>query len=103
MKDYERITKKDENGKVFINEVDMDDLYSGLSGAEQMQVEIALDRLAELEDTIKDGGLVFIGKPFYSKKYSCWMMYNRVDGYITTILMTEQQAKEYGEELKGER
>lgn len=45
MKDYERITKKDENGKVFINEVDMGDLYSGLSGAEQMQVEIALDRL----------------------------------------------------------
>ena len=103
MKDYQRITKKDENGKVFINEVDMGDLYSGLSGAEQMQVEIALDRLAELEDQIEDGKLVFIRKPFYSKICDCWVTYNRFADYITTSLMTEQQAKEYAKKRKGER
>lgn len=103
MKDYERITKRNENGKVSIPEVDMNDLFSGLSGAEQMQVEIALDRLAELEDKIEHGNLVFIRKPFYSKICDCWMSYNRFADYITTILMTEQQAKEYAKKRKGER
>lgn len=102
MKDYERITKRDVNGKVSIPEVDMGDLYSGLSGAEQMQVEIALDRLAALEDKIEHSKLVFIRKPFYSKICDCWVMYNLFADYITTILMTEQQAKEYVKKHKGE-
>lgn len=99
----DRKTKKDENDKVSIPEVDMGDLFRWLSGAEKMQVEIALDRLAELEDQIERGNLVFIRKPFYSKICDCWMSYNRFADYITTILMTEQQAKEYAKKRKGER
>lgn len=53
---YERVTKKDEWGTA-LKDVDMGDLYSNLSKIEQITVEYALDRLAELEDLIEKGKL----------------------------------------------
>lgn len=54
---YERVTKKDKKGTA-LKDVDMGDLYSNLSKIEQITVEYALDRLAELEDLIEKGRLV---------------------------------------------
>lgn len=55
---YERVTRKNEHYHCILKDVDMGDLYSNLSKAEQLNVEYALDRLAELEDLIEKGKLV---------------------------------------------
>ena len=57
LENYERVTGKNEWGTV-LKEVDMGDLYSNLSKAEQLNVEYALDRLAELEDSIEKKQLI---------------------------------------------
>ena len=54
---YERVTKKDKWG-IALKDIDMGDLYSNLSKIEQITVEYALDRLAELEDLIEKKQLI---------------------------------------------
>lgn len=66
---YERVTKKDEWGTA-LKDVNMDDLYSNLSKIEQITVEYALDRLAELEDLIEKNKLV--PKYFIIKNLDFW-------------------------------
>lgn len=55
---YERVTRRNEHSHCILKDVDMGDLYSNLSKIEQITVEYALDRLAELEDLIEKGKLV---------------------------------------------
>lgn len=55
---YERATRRNEHSHGILKDVDMGDLYSNLSKIEQITVEYALDRLAELEDLIEKGKLV---------------------------------------------
>ena len=55
---YERATRRNEHSHGILKDVDMGDLYSNLSKIEQITVEYALDRLAELEDLIEKGKLI---------------------------------------------
>ncbi len=54
---YKRVTGKDEWGTV-LKDVNMDALYSNLSKIDQISVEYALDRFAELEDLIEKKQLI---------------------------------------------
>lgn len=72
-KNYERVTKKDEWGTA-LKDVDMGDLYSNLSKIEQITIEYALDRLAELEDKIENGTLVSVP---YSIGQELYCVYNK--------------------------
>lgn len=57
--------------------------------------EIIKNRLAELEDKIENGTLIFIDEPFYSECNNCWAVFQRTDDNVITCEMTEQQAKNY--------
>lgn len=50
-------------------------------------------RLAELEDKIENGTLIFIDEPFYSNCNNCWAVFQRTDDNVITCQMTEQLAK----------
>lgn len=67
-------------------------MYSNLSKIEQITVEYALDRLAELEDRIEDGTLVFIDEPFYAKGHQCYGVYQKKGDIVETLFTTEKQA-----------
>ena len=54
-----------------------------------------LKRLAELEDRIEDGTLVFIDEPFYAKGHQCYGVYQKNGDVVQTLFMTEEQAKNY--------
>jgi len=57
-------------------------------------------RLAELEDKIENGTLIFIDEPFYSKCNNCWTVFQRTDDTVITCQTTEQLAKDY-KKFKG--
>lgn len=52
-------------------------------------------RLAELEDKIEAGKLVFIDEPFYSECNNCWAVFQRNGDNLVTCELMEQQAKDY--------
>lgn len=58
------------------------------------------NRLAELEDKIENGTLVFIDAPFYSKSHDCWAVFQRYGDIVETCFMTESQAEEYKAKAK---
>ena len=59
------------------------------------------NRLAELEDKIENGTLIFIDEPFYSECDNCWAVFQRKNDNIITCYMTEQQARDYKKTLKS--
>lgn len=89
---YERVTGKDEWGTV-LKDVNMGDLYSNLSKIDQISVDYALDRLAELEDLIEKGKLV----PMYSikqdKPYGFWIIGFYKKDYFSFVCSTKQEAE----------
>lgn len=90
---YERVTVRNEQNKNVLKDVDMGDLYSNLSKIEQISVEYALDRLAELEDLIEKGRLV----PMYSieqdKPYGFWLIGFYKKDYFSFVCSTKEEAK----------
>ena len=54
-----------------------------------------LHRLAELEDKIENGTLVFIDEPFWSEYHDCWAVFQRTEDIVQTCYMTVNQAKDY--------
>lgn len=54
-----------------------------------------LHRLAELEDKIENGTLVFIDEPFWSEYRDCWAVFQRTEDIVQTCYMTVNQAKDY--------
>lgn len=58
------------------------------------------NRLAELEDKIENGTLIFIDEPFYSKCDNGWAVFQRQYDNVITCHITEQQAKDY-KKVKG--
>lgn len=54
-----------------------------------------LNRLAELEDKIENGMLIFLDEPFYSECNACWAVFQRKNDNVITCYMTEQQARDY--------
>lgn len=97
-KNYERVTKKDEWGTA-LKDVNMDSLFSNLSKIDQISVEYALDRLAELEDLIEKGRLV----PMYSieqdKPYGFWIIGFYKKDYFSFVCSTKQEAETKLKEL----
>ena len=83
MSEYKRLTERyiDEQG---INCV------RGLAWSGEI-----LHRLAELEDKITDGTLVFIDEPFWSEYHDCWAVFQRAEDIVQTCYMTVNQAKDY--------
>ena len=53
------------------------------------------NRLAELEDKIENGTLVFIDEPFWSEYHDCWAVFQRTEDIVQTCYMTVNQAKDY--------
>ena len=81
MKEYKRLTIRLANKEIgCLREYRKDDL---------------IRRLAELEDKIENGTLIFIDEPFYSECNNCWAVFQRTDDNVITCQMTYRQAKNY--------
>ena len=102
MKQYERLTKRNANGEVetvktpkssYIQEV--------YEEWDEINRELKL-RLAELEDKIEAGKLVFIDEPFWSEYHDCWAVFQRTEDIVQTCYMTVNQAKDYKAEKRLE-
>lgn len=48
------------------------------------------------------GEIVEFGIPFFSKHFNAWCVFERVDDYVKTVCITEEQAAHRLAELKGE-
>ena len=88
--EYKRLTKRDCAGYV----VPVKPITSGYSNIQAAEEEL-LDRLAELEDKIENGTLVFIDEPFWSEYHDCWAVFQRTEDIVQTCYMTVNQAKDY--------
>lgn len=88
---YERVTGKDEWGTV-LKDVNMDDLYSNLSKIDQISVDYALDRLAELEDLIEQKRLL---PAFFVTKtaYGFWTIGTFTKEYYLYSFDTKEEAE----------
>ena len=97
LENYERVTKKDKWG-IALKDVDMGDLYSNLSKIEQITVEYALDRLAELEDLIEQKRLL---PAFFVTKttYGFWTIVSYTKEYYCYGFDTKQEAETKLKEL----
>ena len=102
MSEYKRLTKRNANGEVetvktpkssYIQEV--------YEEWDEINRELKL-RLAELEDKIENGTLVFIDEPFWSEYHDCWAVFQRTEDIVQTCYMTVNQAKDYKAEKKLE-
>lgn len=88
MENYKRLT--------FKSLVDpYDDDCEETENATAASYEELLNRLAELEDKIENGTLIFIDEPFYSECNNCWAVFQRTDDNVITCQMTERQARDY--------
>ncbi len=89
MKDYKRLTERyvEEEGDFFEKGTRFT-----LKNAPDEEI---LERLAELEDKIENGTLIFIDEPFYSECNNCWAVFQRTGDNVITCEMTERQARNY--------
>ena len=101
--EYKRLTKRNANGEVetvktpkssYIQEV--------YEEWDEINRELKL-RLAELEDKIEAGTLVFIDEPFWSEYHDCWAVFQRTEDIVQTCYMTVNQAKDYKTEKMLEK
>lgn len=90
MKDYKRLTERTKHGIAVLDSGERFVLSCGGYATTK-----ALNRLAELEDKIENGTLIFIDEPFYSECNNCWAVFQRTDDNVITCRMTEQQAINY--------
>ncbi len=103
MKEYKRLTNRDITKVCFdtwelcgLDDVCKRDCIK----PEPCKIPQMIHRLAELEDKIENGTLIFIDEPFYSECNNCWAVFQRTDDNVITCQMTEQQAKDY-KKFKG--
>ena len=90
MSNYKRLTERTKHGIAVLDSGERFVLSCGGYATTK-----ALNRLAELEDKIQNGTLIFIDEPFYSNCNNCWAVFQRTDDNVITCQMTEQQAKDY--------
>ena len=69
---------------------------------EPCKIPQIIHRLAELEDKIEAGKLVFIDEPFWSEYHDCWAVFQRTEDIVQTCYMTVNQAKDYKAEKRLE-
>lgn len=99
MKEYKRLTERRSN-LVIDNCGNCPNVRNPQGCTDAVCYEIIRNRLAELEDKIEKGTLIFIDEPFYSECNNCWAVFQRTDDNVITCQMTEQQAKDY-KKFKG--
>lgn len=100
MKEYKRLTKRRGN-LVIDNCGNCPNIRNPQGCTDAVCYEIIRNRLAELEDKIENGTLIFIDEqPFYSECNKCWAVFQRTGDNVITCYMTEQQAKDY-KKFKG--
>lgn len=94
---YKRFTelKTYNNGKKMYVQYSVSGCYNDMNRKGDYTTGDSVDRLAELEDKIEDGTLVFIDEPFYSKCNNSWAVVQRTGDNVITCYMTEDQAKDY--------
>ena len=90
MSEYKRLTERTKHGIAVLDSGERFVLSCGGYATTK-----ALNRLAELEDKIKNGMLIFIDEPFYSKCNNGWAVFQRNNDNVITCHMTEQQARDY--------
>lgn len=100
MSEYKRLTERDEYGNADIIGVDSSNWQFNLTFEELVKVTKALNRLADLEDKIKNGTLVEFNKPFYSNQFNAWCIYLKDGDYIKSLCLTQEQAEAKLEELQ---
>lgn len=88
MKNYKRLTFK-RLVEPYDNDCEETENVSSAS------YEELVNRLAELENKIEDGTLIFIDEPFYSECDNCWAVFQRKNDNVITCQMTERQARNY--------
>lgn len=93
--EYKRLTKRNCAGYV----VPAKPMMSGYSNIQAAEEEL-LERLAELEDKIEAGTLVFIDEPFWSDYHDCWAVFQRTEDIVQTCYMTVKQAEDYKTEKR---
>ena len=90
MSDYKRLTERTKHGIAVLESGERFVLSCGGYATAK-----ALNRLAELEDKIENGTLIFIDEPFYSECDNCWAVFQRKNDNVITCRMTERQARDY--------
>ena len=90
MSEYKRLTERTKHGIAVLDSGERFVLSCGGYATAK-----ALNRLAELEDKIENGTLIFIDEPFYSECDNCWAVFQRKNNNVITCYMTEQQARDY--------
>lgn len=94
MKDYKRLTER--RGNLIIDNCgNCPNVRNPQGCTDAVCYEIIRNRLAELEDKIENGKLIFIDEPFYSECNNCWAVFQRTDDNVITCQMTYRQAKNY--------
>lgn len=94
MKEYKRLTERRGN-LVIDNCGNCPNIRNPQGCTDKDCYEIIKNRLAELEDKIENGTIIFIDEPFYSECNNCWGVFQRTGDNVITCYMTEQQAKDY--------
>lgn len=100
MSNYKRLTEKTKHGIAVLDSGERFVLSCGGYATTK-----ALNRLAELEDKIENGTLVFIDEPFWSEYHDCWAVFQRTEDIVQTCYMTVNQAKDYKsrKEIRGDK
>ena len=94
MKEYKRLTGRRSN-LVIDNCGNCPNVRNPQGCTAKTCYEIIRNRLAELEDKIENGTLVFIDEPFWSEYHDCWAVFQRTEDIVQTCYMTVNQAKDY--------
>lgn len=90
MSNYKRLTERTKHGIAVLDSGERFVLSCGGYATTK-----ALNLLAELEDKIENGTLVFIDEPFWSEYHDCWAVFQRTEDIVQTCYMTVNQAKDY--------
>lgn len=100
MSNYKRLTERTKHGIAVLDSGERFVLSCGGYATTK-----ALNRLAELEDKIENGTLVFIDEPFWSEYHDCWAVFQRTEDIVQTCYMTVNQAKDYKsrKEIRGDK
>lgn len=94
MKQYKRLTER--RGNLIIDNCgNCPNVRNPRGCTDEDCYEIIKNRLAELEDKIEKGTLVFIDEPFWSEYHDCWAVFQRTEDIVQTCYMTVNQAKDY--------
>lgn len=90
---YERLTTKDEEGNWMIWEDDYSHPFEAL--------QVAIERLAELEDKIEQGTLIELPRIIHPTRHEWWVQYQESSGiFHQCVCFSKDEAKAKLKELQ---